>query len=159
MKIYAGTSTKIINELSNKIDATKNKDVFWNHPFDFLSEDPRYVWFVLELEEEIVGVIKTQKSIFYTERYPFFGINYIMIKEKFRGLGLAKELIESLFQYNQDGYLIGTEFTEEGQKLNILLKKMAIKYNVYYICPEIKETLTSEDSYPEKSELFEKYLK
>lgn len=145
MKLFIGSGHKFLTEeislsFKDEDDYEKFKDKNKNLYFfkvDHLFDDYP-IFFILYKEAEIIGVIKVQKSMFATNSHPFWGLNYVCIKEGYHGLGLCRQLYEALFSYFQDGFVLSTDYEnqEVKNKLTRLSYSLAKKYGVYFLTRE-----------------------
>ena len=153
MNLIQGNSSEIVNLLTQEV--IKNSKLTF-----FKSEDLNYdefYWFVCYNESQIIGVIKTQKSIFSTPEHPFMAINYISITPQFQNQGIASKLLELCFTHFAGGYLMGTDFSDEGMKLVKKMRSLAIAHDVYYVDPIVRRNL--DDFNISKKELYFLYKK
>lgn len=148
--IFIGTGLKFLDDFSKtEIEKLKSSKIEYFNFYDLNEESYEFIIKYSKEKSEILGIIKTQKSLFYEPNFPFTGINYISVNSNYMRQGVASELIEQLFQKHQDGHLINTDFNESGKHLQEIFKNMAIKYNVYYIDQDILRSL---ENWPKSKE-------
>lgn len=153
MNFIKGYSSEIVKTLNSSI--IKNSELTFFKPQD-LSHDEFY-WFIYYDSTQIIGIVKTQKSMYATPEHPFKAINYISINPKFQNQGIASKLLDQCFSHFSGGYLMGTDFSDEGMKLIQKMRTLAITHDVYYIDPIIRRNL--DDFSLSKKELYLLYKK
>lgn len=157
MKYVQGYSPEILKNISSKICNDSEVEYFKPSDLDY----DGYYWFMFYNEEEIIGILKTQKSMFCTTEHPFQGLNYISVNKKYQNQKIASQLLEACFKHFKDGYIINTDFSDEGARLFQKFRSLAIEYNVYYIDENIKKDIinSSHNDFPTKSDLFNIFYK
>jgi GNAT superfamily N-acetyltransferase len=111
----------------------QNPDFYYFRFAHLFSDHP--LFFIMYNEKEIIGVLKTQRSSFYQEKYPFQGINYISVKDKYQNKGIARQLYEAMFKYFSNGFIVGTDYeTNDSQlKLEKMSYRLAKENKVYFL--------------------------
>lgn len=157
MNYIQGFSETILTNIKTNVINNSELDYFRSMDFDFND----YYWFIFYNDQEIIGIIKTQKSIFYETDYPFWGISYVSVNKKYKNQKIASKLLENCFKHFKDYFLIGTEFSEEGIALLQKARNLAMNHNVYYIDEPIKKEIMNSlnNRYPSKQELYQSFYK
>lgn len=117
MELFIGTGRQFLNEHLHLECANPqywarieklNSNLMYFRIEHLFAEEP--IFFILYRDKEILAIIKTQKSSMQEQNYPWQGVNYISVKDRYQGTGLAKQLCEAMFSYFSGGFILGTDF-------------------------------------------------
>lgn len=151
MQFIQGYSQEILSKITASIINDAQLKFFTPQDLNY----EQYYWFICYNNDQIIGVIKTQKSMFHTPEFPFMGFNYISVHKEFQNKRIASQLLEMCFKHFSNNYLMGTDFEDDGTKLIEKMRELAIEYDVYYVDALIRRKLESFP--PSKQDIYKLY--